>query len=349
MKKLGIIVLIILVVVGLWVVDLLMDAGQFKTIEPHFAGKCTQISGIVGPEDITIHPKTNVAYISAIDIRAALIDENTNGSIYRYDLKESKPALIKMSHDHTGGLFPHGISLYPDKNGAGSLFVVNHARGQHTIEIFSLVDGRLEHQKTLSSPMIISPNDVVAVGPDRFYFTNDHNYRNGFMRTLEDYGRLKVANLVYYDGETFSEVAADFAYPNGVNVSRDGQKLFMIAGTEQVLYVFDRNIDSGSLEEVDKVELGTVGDNIEMAANGDIWIAAHPQILKFVAHAADASKLSPSQVLRVFEKPDRKYQLEEIYLNDGKELSGSSVAAPYGKRFLIGAVFDSKFLDCTLE
>ena len=333
----------------MWVVDLLMDAGQFKTIKPHFAGKCTQISGIVGAEDITIHPKTNVAYISAVDIRAALIDESTTGSIYRYDLKESKPALIKMSHDHTGGLLPHGISLYLDKNETGSLFVVNHARGQHTIEIFSLVDGRLEHQKTLSSPMIISPNDVLAVGPDRFYFTNDHKYRHGFMRTLEDYGRLELANLVYYDGEAFREVAADFAYPNGVNVSRDGKKLFMIATTELVLHIFNRDVDDGSLEIAETVELGSSGDNIEMAANGDIWIAAHPQILKFVAHAADASKLSPSQVLRVFEKPDGKYQVEEIYLNDGKELSGSSVAAPYGKRFLIGAVFDSKFLDCTLD
>ena len=37
---------------------MLWSAGQFKTIEPHFTGTCNTISGVVGAEDITIHPIT---------------------------------------------------------------------------------------------------------------------------------------------------------------------------------------------------------------------------------------------------------------------------------------------------
>ena len=45
-------------------------AGQFKVLEPHFEGSCRFVRGVVGPEDITIHPGTGVAYISSVDRRA---------------------------------------------------------------------------------------------------------------------------------------------------------------------------------------------------------------------------------------------------------------------------------------
>jgi hypothetical protein len=35
--------------------------------------------------------------------------------------------------------------------------------------------------------MLISPNDIVAVGPDKFYVSNDHRYIAGFMQVLENY------------------------------------------------------------------------------------------------------------------------------------------------------------------
>jgi hypothetical protein len=47
---------------------------------------------------------------------------------------------------------------------------------------------------------------------------------------------------------------------------------------------------------------------------------------------------------------DRKTgQVEEVFLSDGGDLSGSSVSARYRKRLLIGAVFDDKFFDCQLN
>ena len=41
--------------------------------------------------------------------------------------------------------------------------------------------------------------------------------------------------------------------------------------------------------------------------------------------------------------------VEEMYLDDGRIISGSSVAAASGNRVLIGEIFDDGFLDCTLD
>jgi arylesterase/paraoxonase len=44
-----------------------------------------------------------------------------------------------------------------------------------------------------------------------------------------------------------------------------------------------------------------------------------------------------------------QHQIDEVYLNRGEALSGSSVAAMYQDRLLIGSVFEKKFLDCRLD
>ena len=348
MKKIGFFLVVLLIVIGWWVVDLLIDTGQFKSLQPHFSGTCVEVAGISGPEDITIHPGKRIAYISSTD-RWALDQGNAGrGAIFSYDLNQDHPKPVILQHDFTGSFNPHGISLFVGEQGVERLFVVNHFNGKHSIEIFQLADNSLIHLQTLQDPMMISPNDIVAVGMNQFYFTNDHAYVNGVMRTLEDYGRLKLANLVYYDGSSYKEAAAGFSYANGVNVSPDGKKLYLTATTERVLYVFKRDIPSGSLDLEAEIELGTGGDNIEIDTKGDIWIGAHPQLLKFVGHAADRSKLSPSQVLRLKHNSLGDYAVEEIYLNDGKEMSGSSVAAVMENRLMIGAVFEPRFLDCSM-
>jgi len=68
----------VLAVTG-WGVHLLWSAGQFKTIEPHFSGTCREVHGVVGAEDITIHPGTGVAYISACDWRARKVGQKGRG------------------------------------------------------------------------------------------------------------------------------------------------------------------------------------------------------------------------------------------------------------------------------
>jgi arylesterase/paraoxonase len=336
---------IVLVAAG-FILQLLLSAGQFKTIDPHFSGSCTVVPEILGAEDITIHPRTGVAYVSAADRRSLLAGGKSRGGIYAYDLKAESPRLRNLTPAADPDFHPHGISLYPGDDGRDVLYVVNHAGGRHTIEIYDLVGGGLSHRGTLSDPLLVSPNDVVAVGRDRLYVTNDHANAAGFARQLEDYLRLSISTVVYYNGERFVEAASGIRYPNGINVSGDGETLFVASTTGGTVFVFDIDAASGGLEKRGAIEIGTGVDNIEVDREGDLWIGAHPKLLTFVQHTADASRLAPSQVIRVGGPGTDSPQVEEVLLSLGEDLSGSSVAAVQGDRLLVGSVMDEGMLDC---
>jgi len=348
MKKIlvGLAVLVLLVL-G-WLLQLMWVSGEFEPLEPHFAGQCREVGGLVGPEDITIHPRTGVAYISAYNRRAAP-GEPGRGAIYAYDLEAPRPRLVNLTPDMDADFRPHGIFLYVDEEAGDVLYVVNHAGGRHTIEVFDLVAGGLRKRTTLADPLIVSPNDVAAAGSDRLYVTNDHGYPEGFMRVVEEFGRLAVSNVVYFDGSQFSVAADGIAYANGINLSRDGRTVYVASPTSLAVHVYARDPDSGGLSFVESIDAASGVDNIEVDEEGNLWIGSHPRLLRVRAHGADPSKFSPSQVLRISRGPEGRYVVSEIYLGLGDQLSASSVAAVRGKRLLIGAIFDPRFLDCRLE
>jgi arylesterase/paraoxonase len=74
-------VLLVVVVAAAFTGRILWIGGVFRTIEPHFAGHCHLVTGPVGAEDITIHPKTGIAYISASDRHAVLSGKPVPGAI----------------------------------------------------------------------------------------------------------------------------------------------------------------------------------------------------------------------------------------------------------------------------
>jgi len=340
--------LVILACAG-WVVNLLWSAGQFKTIDSHFSGTCQPVSGVVGAEDITIHPATGIAYISVCDRRDVAIGKPGNGGIYAYELNSDHAQPINLTPEVDPDFQPHGISLYVDKGGRDTLLVVNHQGGKSTVEIFLLTQGRLVHQRTVADAALVSPNDIVAVGPEQFYVTNDHRHTGGFMRFVEEYGRQAWSNVLFYTGAGFVEAATGLGYANGINTSSDGRLLYVCAAVGRALHVYDRNPATHEISLKETIDLKTGLDNIELDTAGRLYIAAHPKLLTFVKHAKDAAYLSPSQVLRLEGQPGGGYIVTEIYLDSGAQISGSSVAAVSGKRMLIGSVFDPKFLDCQLD
>ncbi len=347
-KRIGIAVLLLVILVAGWAVYLYWVAGQFKTIEPHFSGKCEAVAGVIGPEDITIHPKTGVAFVSACDRRAIQEGRAGGGAIFAYDLNAVTSEAVNLTPDADRDFRPHGISLFVGEGGHDVLFVVNHQGGKHRIEVFDLKEGALTHRQTLTSPMLVSPNDIAGVGPDAFYVTNDHRYPSGWRRTMEDYLRLRRSNVLFYDGSEFVQAASGIGYANGINVSPGGRTLYVCSITGGSVHVYDLDPVSGRLEHREEIDLDTGVDNIEVEPDGDLWIGAHPQLLTTMKHFKDPRTPSPSQVLHLTPRAGGGYDVEEVYLDTGNEISASSVAAVHGNRLLIGAVFDSKFLDCRM-
>ena len=351
MKKLVlIIVTLIILVVGYLALDIAFAAGVFKDIRPHYNGteRVVPIPGS-GPEDIALDTVSGMAFISVDDRRANLVKPGSvSGAILLFDTKADTISFRDITPAGFTDLHPHGLSVWRSPEGRVLLFVVNHLQkpAGHAIERFEWRNDSLVHLERITDPALMtSPNDVVAVGERRFYVSNDHRYPNpGLSRTLEDYFQRAISYVNYYDGKAFRTVASGIAYANGVNRSADGRRLYVAATTGRKLITYQIDTLDGSLEMESETDLATGVDNIEVDVAGDLWIGCHPQLLKFVAHAADPAKRSPSQVLRLRPKATGGYDVTEIYLNDGLSYSGSTVAVPERGRMFVGSVFEPGIL-----
>jgi arylesterase/paraoxonase len=339
----------VVLVIGGYILSLLWRAGTFRRITPHFAGTCTLIEGPVGPEDITIHPRSGVAYVSACDRRALMAAQPVPGAIYAYDLSQAGAAPVNLTPKAGVSFQPHGISLWVDPHGHDVLFVVNHpprgsASREHTIEIFDVEGSTLFHRATLADPLLVMPNDIVAVGLDRFYVTNTHRNPPGFWQTLETYLQRPGAQLIYYGEGGFRVALSDLTFPNGVNVSADGRSLYLAMVTPRSVHIYDRDPVQERLTLQREVFVDTGPDNIEVDAQGNLWIGAHPKLLAVAAHLDGREALAPSQVVRVTPAGI----VDEVFLDGGERIAAASVAAVRGQRLLIGQIAGNGFLDCTM-
>jgi arylesterase/paraoxonase len=343
-------VVVIVAVAGLFTWRFLSAAGYFTGIRAELPADCHDLASVPGPEDIQIDRARGQAFVSALDWRAALRGEKgVRGGIYVIDLKAPQAdwALHPVTANEPADFKPHGLSLYVGPDGKRRLFVVNHAAAGDAVEIFDVAeDGMLTHVKTVTDPLLVSPNDVVGVGPESFYVTNDHTSRPGLMRTLGDVMLLRNANVVYYDGKAMSIATDHLLFANGINVSPDGKTLYVAESLGAALDVYTRDPATGILTGRDYTKLGTGLDNIDVQPDGALLIAAHPNLIAFMKHAADPKALSPSQVVRVEPGANGGGKAGTIYLNFGEQVSGSSVAAGYGDLMLIGNVFSPKILVC---
>ncbi|WP_170300503.1 SMP-30/gluconolactonase/LRE family protein [Myxococcus fulvus] len=351
MKKLLMVAGVLCVLLAGFALKTMRDAGQFRSIAPHAPGKCKPVSGMPGAEDLTFHPSGEYAYVSSHDRRAAMAaGAPVRGDIYRYSLSGDTPPVL-LTGSFQGTFQPHGISLYVGPTGAQTLFVVNHLPGhRNTIERFEVgSDGLLVHRATREGPELVSPNDVVAVDAERFYVTNDHGNPPGFWQTLEDYLQLGQGNVLYFDGQHFKKVIEGTTYANGINRSHDGATVYLAQAVGRTLDSYSRDVATGALTLRHSLALDTGPDNIELDAEGNLWVAAHPKLLDFAAYAGDTTgkARAPAQVLRL-SGTDADMKVTEVFLDDGQQTSGTATAAVFGKRMLLGPVFEKDFLDCEL-
>jgi arylesterase/paraoxonase len=347
---------VFILLVALYSSKTVVDSGHLKEINPHFDGICKSIENIPGPEDITILDN-GLAIISS-DFRRKIESndflysyENKDlnslqGNIYFYDLNNYSSSPLNMTEKLNFEFHPHGISTYLNDENNLYLSVVNHTSKGDFIEIFYYDNIELKHLETISSPLLVSPNDIVLINESQFYVTNDHGFSKPFFKLFEDYLQMSKSNILFYDGSYFIEVVADLQMANGINVSRDKKIVYCAETIGQKLNIYRRNQLDNSLSLLESIEIDSGLDNIEIDLDGNLYIGSHPKLFDFIKHAKDKTHFSPSQVFKI--SPDYTL-IEEIFLSDGNDLSASTVGAFYNNVLLIGAVFDNHFLHCELE
>src|SRR5439155_906639 len=288
---------VVVALVAGWFLRLMWLAGEFKKLEPHFAGECTPVFGAVGAEDIVIHRAAGVAFISAADRRALMKGGAPRGGLYLYDLSDPRHRLRNLTPDASPEFHPHGVSLHVGPEGRVTLMVVNHERGNHTVEIYDWNGEVLAHRRTIAGPLMVSPNDLHALDHERFIVTNDHANPPGFARTIEEYFRREISNVLYYDGSRFHEAVGGIGLPNGVNASPDGRTLYVASTITGSIRTFDLDPSSGRLSPKGRIEIGSGVDNIDVDAEGRLWIACDRRRTSSCNVRRNVSSLSVSRAI----------------------------------------------------
>lgn len=345
MKKRYLFIIFLLIVAG-FVIKTLVSANFFKTFNSTGNVNATSFPGPPGLEDITIDSQNGYAYISSHNRR----NFESRGDIYLYKINDSTRTFINLTADFPKKDFrPHGISLFIENDSTKFLFVVCHGTGRNSVERFKIQGEKLVHLNTFGSTDFISPNDVHAVSPTAFYITNDHDDTQGFMRTVKDFLKIGTGSVVYFNGDNGKIVATGIPYANGIHTSKDGTKLFVASTSMNEVLVYNRLPDNTITKEM-TYDAGVGVDNIELDDAGNLYIGAHAQLLKYLGHAKDSTKLSPTVLLKLtYDETNKKFAKKTIYTDDGSKLSGGSVAAPYTKAngkvvILAGSVFERKML-----
>ena len=340
----------LLAILGRLFVIVIPASGIFANLEPILVNECTRLDVAPGTEDIVIDHENGLAYIGAGERREWLAKAERNGSDSRngvYVFKLGAPETLRRITPPADDFLPHGIDLWIGPDGERRIFVVNHpSTGEEFVEIYDAsavaTGGDLMHLRSVSFNEMHSPNDIVAVGPEQFYATNDEGHISWIPDTAELYLGLPLTNVVYFDGNAGQVVAKGLIYANGINASADGASIYVAELLARRITVFDRDAATYLVKRA-HISIPTAPDNIDVDENGDLWIAGHSKLFDIVAHAADATKHAPSHVVRVDPKTGAN---ETLFVSTEGELSASSISAAYDGGFLVGAVFDGHILDC---
>uniref|UniRef100_A0A3Q3BEF6 Paraoxonase n=1 Tax=Kryptolebias marmoratus TaxID=37003 RepID=A0A3Q3BEF6_KRYMA len=307
------------------------------------------LSSDYGAEDITIL-KDGLAFLSTgLKYPGLPWFSDEPGKMYLLDLLHPKPSPVElqiMGELDLGSFNPHGISVHRDEaDDSVYLFVVNHPHHKSQVEIFRFVEeDKLVHLKTVTHPLLHSVNDIVAVGPEHFYATNDHYTQNYALNCLVTVLALPWSNVVYYSPEDVRVAAEGVLSANGINMSPDKRYIYVSDIMDHEIDVFEWCV---CVFLKQSVAVGSLCDNIEVDhVTGDLWLGCHPNGWKLGSF--DPKDPPGSEVLRIKNVLSDQPAVSLEYGDDGRQLMGSTVAAPYEGKLLIGSIFH-KALCCVLK
>lgn len=313
---------------------------------------CTPIKHLVyGSEDITILPNGR-ALISTGLKYPGMPSSDGPGKLFSINLEEPrlKAVELRMTRNFdTDSFNPHGISVFTDEtDNTIYLFVVNHPEYKSQVEIFKFIEeeNTIVHLKTIKHALLNSVNDIVAVGADSFYASNDHYFNQETLRQLEPLLGLSWCTVVFYSPQQVEVVSEGYSSANGINISPDKRHVYVMDILDHRVRVLERKEDN-SLIFLKSVALGSLCDNIEVdRSTGDLWLGCHPNGWKLFLN--DPQDPAGSEVIQIQNILSDQPVVSQVYADDGSVLIGSSVAAPYGGKLLIGSVYH-KALCCDLH
>ena len=133
-----------------------------------------------------------------------------------------------------------------------------------------------------------------------------------------------------FDGEAGRVALKGAAYANGINVSANGETIYLVELLKRKIAVLDRNKETGTLTRRKAIKVNTAPDNIEVAEDGSLWTGGHSRIFEFLDHAKDETAVAPSHVVRIDPETGKT---RDIFISTGGEINAVLPPLPCGMTY----------------
>lgn len=259
---------------------------------------------------------------------------------------------------------PLGMTLDKDR-----LYIINLAHhAPASVEVFEIVSDALRHVQTIRHPFIHTPNSISSWGNDgSFFFTNDHHFIRGIPKVIENYARIPLGSLGFYNATSQEayKVKGGLLFPNGVECDKSQSTVF-VAETykmEVKKYAVVVQEEDGKLQvsaaAVDQIKVpGTSVDNLHYdKVSGDLIISGHPNglaLVKKCQHATEQENvpMPPSRIVvwhtTSTTTTHTQSKMETVFEDDGTTYGSASTGATDHKnnKLLISGLYEKGIMIC---
>ena len=156
--------------------------------------------------------------------------------------------------------------------------------------------------------------------------------------------RVGMSTVVYFDGDSMRVAADGLKSAVGMGLAPDGLTAYVAETLGKRVSVYTRNPLTGALSFRQHLSIDGSPDNINVDADGALWIAVHAKLLDLIRHFGDASHHAPTTILR-----HASGETTPILVDDGSLISAGSVGAAFGNRLYIGSITEPRLLICRMR
>lgn len=334
--------LLIPILIVVYVVKLLFDAGFFRKIQNYNDTHCSKVFNVIGPEDMAKLPGTSLIAISS-DPRSEG-PKNNRGNIYLYDTVKNEQVLLQEI-DFPKEFSPHGIDIIQKGNHFLIYAIDQYNETQTRIDVLNLdlAQKSISFQKRIESEFLTAANDLSLIGEERFFFTRDFNTKNKLLVTAQQYLRFPTGSVWMYDKGKLNQLAGHLFYANGIQFDSQHSTLYVSEMLNKLIHAYSFRNNQLDLEK--SIHLPDGIDNLTLYQN-EIIAAGHPNLISLKKMRDDRKHKSPSVIYSIDLNLSK---ITKLYENDGAQIAATSVGLKISnEQLILGSVFDDHILSCSL-
>ncbi|KAJ5592966.1 hypothetical protein N7537_009870 [Penicillium hordei] len=351
--------------------------GYFLTPNPTVLGEgqgLIHIEDTIHCEDVHHYHQANLLFTACEDDKSTrlswfpplghMLPLTAQGSIHVVDPKTMKSTRLAFEN-FQGPFVTHGIDVIedPEQSNAVYIYAVNHLsnpayfeagepkdvpKAQSQIELFHhiLNSDSIRHVRSINHPLIKTPNDIYATSPVSFYVTNDHFYREGPMRLIEDVWRsakwsniihVQIADLASKGAPIEASVALTGLWNNnGLGHGRTDNEVIICSAMGGEMFLATRHESNHSISIDTSVSFSSLADNpsyyhdpysTDSHDASGFLTAGVSQAIHLVANSKEPNALDPIQVwYATLDSRTGVWEKKVLFEDDGSRLRTASAA-----------------------